>query len=67
MKNENCMGTSFGTRSDSHTPYYFEFALLNETDTMSHCYFHSTVAEFDMTHQENFNKELLCIRVEEER
>ena len=34
-------------------------------DTMAQCYFQSTVTEFDMTQEENHNKELLCIRVEE--
>jgi hypothetical protein len=34
------------------------------TDTMAQCYFQSTVAEFDMTQE--VNKELLCIRVDEE-
>ena len=47
-------GTGFGTRSDAA----ILMSLLMETDTMAQCYFQSTVAEFDMTHQENFNKEL---------
>jgi hypothetical protein len=49
------------------TPYDFDVTPLMETDTMAQCYFQSTVAEFDLTQQENFSKELLCIRVEEER
>ena len=28
-------------------------------DTMAQCYFQSTVAEFDMAHEDNHNKELL--------
>ena len=47
------------------TPADFEVHPLVETDTMAQCYFQSTVAEFDMTQEEHFNKELVCIRVEE--
>lgn len=47
------------------SPENFEVHPLMETDTMAQCYFQSTVAEFDMTQEEHFNKELLCIRVEE--
>jgi len=47
------------------TPFEFEVTPLVHVDTMGQCYFQSTVAEFDMTQEENHNKELLCIRVEE--
>lgn len=47
------------------TPFEFEVTPLMHVDTMAQCYFQSTVAEFDMTQEENHNKELLCIRVEE--
>ena len=47
------------------TPFEFDIKPLMHTDTMAQCYFQSTVAEFDMAQEENFNKELLCIRVDE--
>lgn len=47
------------------TPFEFEVTPLMHVDTMAQCYFQSTVAEFDMTEEDKFNKELLCIRVEE--
>lgn len=47
------------------TPFEFQVTPLMHVDTMAQCYFQSTVAEFDMAHEENHNKELLCIRVEE--
>jgi len=46
------------------TPFEFDVKPLAQTDTMAQCYFQSTVAEFDMTQE--VNKELLCIRVDEE-
>ena len=46
------------------TPFEFDVKPLVQTDTMAQCYFQSTVAEFDMTQE--VNKELLCIRVDEE-
>ena len=46
------------------TPFEFDVKPLAHTDTMAQCYFQSTVAEFDMTQE--VNKELLCIRVDEE-
>lgn len=49
------------------TPYEFEVRPLLQTDTMAQCYFQSTVAEFDMGQEENFNKELLCIRVDDSK
>ena len=47
------------------TPFEFDIKPLMHTDPMSQCYFQSTVAEFAMAQEENFNKELLCIRVDE--
>ena len=46
------------------TPFDFDVRPLMHTDTMAQCYFQSTVTEFDMTQE--VNKELLCIRVDEE-
>tara|TARA_R100000388_G_scaffold91506_1_gene73625 strand:+ start:130 stop:318 length:189 start_codon:yes stop_codon:yes gene_type:complete len=48
------------------TPYDFEVTPLLQTDTIAQCYFQSTVADFDLSLEENSNRELLCIRVEEE-
>lgn len=46
------------------TPFDYEVKPLAQTNTMAECYFQSTVTEFDITKE--INKELLCIRVDEE-
>ena len=46
------------------TPFDYEVKPLAQTNTMAECYFQSTVTEFDIT--KDINKELLCIRVDEE-
>ena len=48
------------------SPFEFDVRPLMQVDTMAQCYFQSTVVEFDMTQEDYKNKELLCIRVDEE-
>lgn len=46
------------------TPFEFEVEPLMHTRTIAECYFQSTVTEFDIVQE--YNKELLCIRVNKE-
>ncbi len=48
----------------AHTPLSYGVEPLAFSDTMSECYFHSTVVDLDEDLQ--FNSEMLCIRVEGE-